>query len=414
MSAGPERPTAPPFAWAQDFLSIGVTGTNGKTSTTFLVAACMRAAGHGVVRIGTLGYHLATPGGTWEDLDKARTQQGFYEALHEGAQRGCRHAALEVTSKALSIGYAKRWRFDHAVFTNLSPDHLDTHGSWEHYLAAKAQLFVHLGPGRTAVLNAADKHAVFVHRAIPPDVERVWFASPTRGPAQVPADLQAAKVEIGPSGTRVTLEPSPLAERLGGALQVRLVGEVFAENALAAAGVCLAAGLDDDAVKQGLAACEVVPGRFEVVCRDPVVIVDYAHTPDALARTCDAARRLATRRLLVVMGAGGQRTKEKRRPMGEQTARRADLVFVTNDNPRGEDPTEIADAVVAGCERVPEAQVRTILDRRAAIEAAIGEAGPGDVVVVVGKGHETGQIIGGQTLPFSDHDEVRRVTGQGT
>jgi len=410
-----QRPTPPPYRWAADYTTVGVTGTNGKTSTTFLVSAAMRAAGHGVVRIGTLGYDVdaaETEAPQWEHLERTRDAKGFMDVLKLGHDRGVRHAALEVTSNALDKGYAKRWCFDHAVFTNLSPDHLDTHGSWERYLAAKAQLFVHLGPGRTAVLNAADQHALFVDQAIPADVRRCWFHSPTRGPAQTPADLAAASVGVTVEGTAIALAPGDLADALGGALHVRMVGEVFAENALAAAGVSLAAGIEPDAVVRGLAECPAVAGRFEVVSKAPTVVVDFAHTPDALARTCATAKRLADKRLLVVMGAGGNRTQEKRGPMGQETAAIADWVFVTNDNPRDEDPKAIAAAVVAGAKAAEHARVTTILDRREAIAAAVAEARPGDVVVVAGKGHEKGQHVGGETLPFCDVEEVRRATGQ--
>ncbi|MEM6996750.1 MAG: UDP-N-acetylmuramoyl-L-alanyl-D-glutamate--2,6-diaminopimelate ligase, partial [Myxococcota bacterium] len=392
-----------------------VTGTNGKTSTTFLVAAAMRAAGHGVVRMGTLGNHVddaTAPQPAWEQIDGPRDAKTFYEVLERARKKGVVHAALEVTSQALARSYAKRWRFDHAVFTNLSPDHLDAHGSWEHYLAAKAQLFVHLGPGRTAVLNASDRHALFIDKAMPADIQRCWFSSPSRGPALTPPDLAASSVAVTAAGTSIALVDGALSERLGGHLEVRMVGDVFAENALAAAAVSLAAGVDAPSIKRGLSTCPAVPGRFEVVHLDPTVVVDFAHTPDALARTCDTARALTRGQLIVVMGAGGNRSEEKRGPMGEETARRADVVFVTNANPRDEDPVEIAAAVVDGCQRAGHARVHTILDRRQAIEAAVGEAKPGDVVVIAGKGHETGQTIGAEVLPFSDVAEARRVTGQ--
>jgi UDP-N-acetylmuramoyl-L-alanyl-D-glutamate--2,6-diaminopimelate ligase len=211
-------------------------------------------------------------------------------------------------------------------------------------------------------------------------------------------------------GTRVRLRPSPWAEALGGELTVRMVGEVFAENALAAATAGLAAGLRPEHVVDGLARCPPVAGRFEVVARAPCVVVDYAHGPDALARTCDTARALATGRLLVVFGAGGESTPSKRGPMGEAVGARADVAIVTSDNPRREDPQAIADMLVEGLRSGGRAQVEVVLDRRQAIARALELATPRDVVVVAGKGHETGQEVGGEVLPFSDHDEVRRLT----
>jgi UDP-N-acetylmuramoyl-L-alanyl-D-glutamate--2,6-diaminopimelate ligase len=401
-----DRPTTPPRPWADPFFTVGITGTNGKTSTTFLVGHAMRAAGHCTVVVGTLGYYIDD-----EVQDEPRTLQGFMNVFERAASRGARHAAVELTSLALARGYARNWRFDLGVFTNLSPDHLQTHGSWEHYLASKAQLLVHLGPGRTAVLNAGDQHSLYLDQAIPPDVERLWTWAPSRGPRLHDADLAAARVEVDPAGTRVTLEPSAWAERLGGELCVRLVGDVFAENALAAAAAAVTAGIPEEAVVRGLATCPPVRGRFEVLSHDPVVVVDYAHTPDALERTCDAARKIARGRVIVVFGAGGQRMVEKREPMGEAVGARADLAYVTNDNPRDEEPQAIAAAVVRGLERAGRAQVRLELDRRRAIEAAVAEAGPGDVVVVAGKGHETGQEIGDEVRPFSDIEEVLRITG---
>ena len=398
---GPERPTAPPYAWADRFFTVGVTGTNGKTSTVHLVAHAIAAAGEPWLLLGTTGYYL-----DGEALDVPHTDKGFIESFRRAHERGVTRASVEVTSKALAEGYAKRWRFDCGVFTNLTPDHLSTHGSYEHYLASKAQLFLHLGPGRTAVLNAADPHALFIDRATPADVKRFWYASPTRGEFLVPPDLAAASIDVAAEGTRVQLQPSPVAEQLGGELRVRMVGSVFAENAMAAAGAALAAGLPADAIVRGLAACPSVPGRFEVFALDPVLVVDYAHTPDALERTCIAGRGLCRGRLFVVFGAGGGSTPSKRGPMGQAVGSLADVAIVTNDNPRREDPSTIAAAVVAGVQAGGRAEVVVELDREAAIMRAVQEAKVGDVVIVAGKGHETGQVVGDQVLPFSDRELV--------
>lgn len=400
-----DRPTAAPFRWAEPYFTVGVTGTNGKTSTTALVAHAMRGGGAPAVMIGTLGYSIDD-----ELLDVPRTLAGFYEVLERGARAGVRKAAVECTSRSLADGYAKRWRFDLGVFTNLSHDHMETHGSWEHYLASKAQLFVHLGPGRTAVLNAADGYASILDEVIPSDVNRLWYAAPCRGPRRHRADLEAGRIDVSLDGTHVELVPSSWAERLGGQLQIRLVGEPFAENALAAVMAAVEAGTPAEAAVRGLARCPVPRGRFEVLARDPAVVVDYAHTPDALRYMLATARRLARDRVIVVFGAGGGRTPQKREPMGETVGVSADVVIVTNDNPRHEHPRAIARAVLRGVERGGRAVARVELDRRRAIESAVADARPGDVVVVAGKGHETGQIIGDETLPLSDHDEVLRAT----
>jgi UDP-N-acetylmuramoyl-L-alanyl-D-glutamate--2,6-diaminopimelate ligase len=403
------RPVRAPAPWAEPYFTVGVTGTNGKTSTTTLVASALRAAGHSVLSETTLGYALDD-----EVITVPRTVGGFLTALEGAAARGVRHAAIEVTSEALARGAAKQWRFDVGVFTNLSHDHLSSHGSWEHYLASKAQLFVHLGPGRTAVLNASDESALLLDAAIPDDVTRVWYAVPTRGAPRRPADLVAARVEVDAHGTRIVFEASPAAEQLGGELTTRLVGHVFAENAAAAALAALASNVPGDSVRRGIAECPVVPGRFETIADAPLVVVDYAHTPDALARITATARELADRRrgrLIVVFGAGGGRDAAKREPMGREVGARADHAIVTNDNPRDEDPAAIARVVASGARRGARAQVEVELDRRAALLRALDRAKDEDVVIVAGKGHENGQIIGRETLPFSDVAVLREILG---
>ncbi|HLT36240.1 MAG TPA: UDP-N-acetylmuramoyl-L-alanyl-D-glutamate--2,6-diaminopimelate ligase [Enhygromyxa sp.] len=402
----PARPVAA-ASWAESMFTFGVTGTNGKTSTTHLIAAAVMAAGHSTLRVGTVGVVLDD-----QPLARGKTFQDFLATMRTAAERGCRHAAIEATSQGLAQGYARAWRFDLGVFTNLSPDHFTTHGSWEHYLAAKAQLFVHLGPGRTAVLNAADQHALFIDQATPADVIRRWFAAPSRGPKLREADLEASTVELDPAGTTIELCPSPAAEQLGGRLRTKMVGAVFGENALAAALAALAAGIPGDAVVRGIASCLVVPGRFEVLDHGddrPTVVVDYAHSPDALAHTCASARQLARGRVIVVFGAGGGSTPEKREPMGEIVGAAAELAIVTNDNPRDEDPRAIAAMLEAGLLRAGRAQVVIELDRKRAIARALEQAVAGDVVVIAGKGHERGQQLRGRTLPFSDVDVVREL-----
>ncbi len=400
-----KRPIPARFAWAEDIFSIGVTGTNGKTSTTHLIASALQGAGKSTIRQSTLGYEL-----DGEPLEVVRTEAGFHEAMHTAASRGCRHAAIEVTSTALRNGWALRWRFDLAVFTNLSRDHLDQHGTFEHYLASKAQLFVHLGPGRTAILNACDECAQLIDRAMPDDVQRIWYASPTRGQQQRPADLVARSIELTPHGTEVALEESELANRLGGRLSLNLIGEVFAENALAAAAAAVAAGADPAGVCRGIASCPVPGGRFEVLADDPLVVIDYAHTPDALARVCDSARKLAgAKRLVVVFGAGGARDQDKREPMGRAVGSRSDTAIVTNDNPRAEDPRVIAEAVAAGCRAAGLAETRIIYDRTDAIRCAIEEARDGDVIVVAGRGRDQGMHFANGTVPYDDATAIAQI-----
>ena len=404
-----QRPTPAPFPWAEPLFTIGVTGTNGKSSTTHLIAHTLLEASLGVLTESTLGYWL-----NGEALDVPRTSLGYLSALRLAASRGARHAVAEVTSAALARGFARVWRYDLAVFTNLSRDHLEAHGSWEHYLASKAQLFVHLGPGQTAVLNACDPAAMLLDRVTPGDVQRKFFAVDSRGERLTPADLAAKRVELSASGTRIELEASPCAEALGGVLTTRFVGPVFAENVLAAALASLAAGVAPAVVRAGIAACPVVSGRFEVVAASPIVAVDYAHTPDALARTCETARELAQGgRVIVVFGAGGGADTPKREPMGHAVGERADLAVITSDNPRNDEPKDIAAAVARGARRGGRAYVQIELDRAKAILRALNGAKPNDVVVICGKGHERGQTVRGVEHPFSDHEEVERWLGRG-
>ena len=401
------RPVAPAEPWADHLFTVGVTGTNGKTSTTLLIAEVLRSSGKEVAVETTIGSSRVA--GTFTP----RSESPFFERMKDIADRGISRLAIEVTSEALAAGWAKKWRFDLGVFTNLTQDHLDAHGSFEHYLASKAQLFIHLGPGCHAVLNASDPAAMLIDRVVPPDVRRIWYASPTRGPFLTKPDLAVQELTTTLEGTEIELVSSTLAERLGGKFKTQLIGPVFAENALAAAAVGLTLQTDPLKIRQAIAGLGRVPGRFEIVARAPVVVVDYAHTPDALERTCEAARSLAqslgNSRLIVVFGAGGNRDPSKRGPMGESVGARADVALVTSDNPRREDPSAIAAAIVAGCRKAGRSEVVVELDRRQAIDRAIGMSQPRDVIVICGKGHETGQIIGETTHPFDDAEVVRTI-----
>ncbi len=408
MQASQQRPVEPAAPWAASWRTVGVTGTNGKTSTTALLSAAIRAAGLGVFTVSTLDFEI-----DGRRVDAPRTWPAFLETGARAARGGCRHAVVEITSQALARGYARRWRYDLGVFTNLSEDHIQAHGGLEDYLAAKAQLFLNLTPGGAAILNAHDPAALLIERVLPDDLEVIWFGAPSRGPRLRLGGryLGARAIEVSAAGTRVELEGGELATRLGpGPLEIPLIGDIFAENALAAACAGLALGLEADAIRRGLASCPVVPGRFELVRARPAVVIDYAHTADALARVCEVARALVARaggRVIVVFGAGGGADAGKRGPMGEVVGARADRAIVTSDNPRDEEPAVIAEAVAAGCRAGGRAAVTVELDRAAAIRQAITSATPRDVVLIAGKGHETGQLARGVTTPFSDHEVAR-------
>lgn len=394
---------APP-AWHAQLFTVGVTGTNGKTTTTAWIAAALRKLTRPVARATTVGFYLDE-----EQLAVDKSYDGFIAGMKACLERGGRYAAIELTSESLAHGFAAAWPCRVGVFTNLTHDHLDAHGSPEHYLASKAQLFVSLPQGATAVLNAADPVFDLLREVTPPEVRVLSYAVASRGPVQGEPDLVARSVEVGWDGTRVLCEPRDPASGLPREVRVRAIGEVYAENALAALLGAVAAGVAPDDAAAALAEASPPPGRFEAIAERPHVIVDYAHSPDALARTVAAARALADRgagRLLVVFGAGGKRDKAKRAPMGE-AARPADVVLLTTDNPRDEDPAEIARAIAQGL--VGHADVRTELDREHAIALAIGEARDEDVVLVCGKGHETEQLVGAEVRRFSDVEVAREA-----
>ncbi len=378
---------------------MGVTGTNGKTTTTAWVAAALRVLGSPVARATTVGFFLDD-----EEVPIEKSYDGFISGMKAALDRGGKYAAIEVTSEALAHGFARAWPCRVGVFTNLTHDHLDAHGSPEHYLASKAQLFVSLGDGCSAVLNAGDPVYELLREVVPGGVGVRSYAVPARGEIKGTPDIVATSVDVSWEGTRVTCDVRDPSSGLPREVRVRAIGEVYAENALAALLGAVAAGVPPEEARKAIASAPPPPGRFEVIGERPRVVVDYAHSPDALARTVSTAKRLAAEgggKLAVVFGAGGKRDKAKRAPMGE-AARPADVVVLTTDNPRNEDPAEIARAIAEGLKGHPD--VRTELDRRRAIIDAIRKAGEHDVVLVAGKGHETEQTIGSETKPLSDVD----------
>lgn len=361
---------------------VGITGTNGKTSTAFLVAAMARAAGRMPGIIGTTGHFVGE-----EALPATHTTPGAVETqelLARMRDAGCGLVAMEVSSIGLAAFRADAIPFAAAVFTNLTRDHLDWHGTMEAYAAAKARLFHELLAG-TAVLNARDPAS----KAMVPAGHPVWWFND--------GDLYADHVELRATGTRARFH-TPAGD-FEGALS--LVGAHNVENALGALGGALAAGVPLAACAAGLAALPAVPGRLEAVPngRGYAVLVDYAHTDDALARVLATLRTLTRGRILTVFGCGGDRDRGKRPLMGAAAAAGSDLVVVTSDNPRTEDPMAIIADILPGVGTAP---CRVEPDRRAAIALALAEARPGDIVLLAGKGHERTQTVGTTALPFDD------------
>jgi UDP-N-acetylmuramoyl-L-alanyl-D-glutamate--2,6-diaminopimelate ligase len=374
---------------------VGITGTNGKTTTSYLCEALLRARGLETGVIGTIQYVVrgrARDAG--QTTPEAIELQGL---LAEMVAAGVGGVAMEVSSHALALHRVDGVAFDVAVFTNLTQDHLDFHGTMEEYATAKRRLFSELlpagrKPGSTAVLNADDPVGAAWASALSGRVLTFGLGS---GHA-----IRPLRYESGFGGIQL------LATSPRGAVRIdsRLIGEHNVVNLLGAVGIGVALGLEPDVIASALASVTRVPGRFEQVeaGQDFLVVVDYAHTPDALQRVLETARRLTQGRLGVVFGAGGDRDRGKRPVMGRIAATLADRVWLTSDNPRSEDPVAIIEEIVTGVVPSPRGGYARYPDRRDAIREALDWARRGDTVVIAGKGHETYQIIGGQVLPFDD------------
>jgi UDP-N-acetylmuramoyl-L-alanyl-D-glutamate--2,6-diaminopimelate ligase len=303
----------------------------------------------------------------------------------DGGDSSC---VIEASSHAIELHRLDRVRFAALAFTNLSQDHLDFHGSMEKYFGAKRRLFLS-GDEAPAAINIDDAYG----RRLAADLNALGRENVLTFGRAADADLCPEEIELGAEGTRIRLGELELRSPLRGAFN--------AENLLTATAVARLLGIDDDQIAAGVAALKGVPGRFEAIDRSQpfTVVVDYAHTPDALSRLLTAARELVRGKLICVFGCGGDRDREKRPLMGEIAAELSDVAIVTSDNPRSEEPRAIVDEILAGVE---EKTVEVELDRRAAIEQALAQACEGDVVVIAGKGHEQGQEIGERVLPFDD------------
>lgn len=378
---------------------IGVTGTQGKTTTTRLAAGALEMLGVPVGAIGTLGTRIAG-----SDVASALTTpeapdlHALFAVMRERSVEVC---AMEVSSHALVMGRVDGVVFDVAVFLNLGRDHLDFHRDEEDYFEAKALLFA-LDRAKRAVICVDDEYGrrLVARSAIP--VRTLSALRPD-------ADWRAVDVRPTPGGTRFRVVGPELEVEAG----VALPGAFNVTNALAAIAACTEAGMDGAALAGAIAAGGGVPGRLErIVAGQPfTVVVDYAHKPDAVRAVLESLRPLTEGRLLVVIGAGGDRDLGKRPIMGQIAADIADVLVVTDDNPRSEDPAAIRAAVLSGV-RHGSAQVIEEGDRRAAIRAALHMAQPGDIVVVAGKGHETGQEIAGVIYPFDDREVVRELLAE--
>jgi UDP-N-acetylmuramoyl-L-alanyl-D-glutamate--2,6-diaminopimelate ligase len=385
---------------------VGITGTNGKTTTAHLVRAAVDGAlGHpGCGVLGTVGNSF---GAFREHADHTTAEaDDIARTLAEMRDRGATHAVMEVSSHGLELGRVQGVRFRVGALTNLTQDHLDFHGSMGAYAHAKARLFRDARP-RAAVLNVDDAFGRDLARTTPGPIVRVSARRFAGGPESDEADIAPREVSVDARGIAMTVRTPAGDVRIVS----RLVGSHNVDNLLLALGIAHALDLDLGRAASALSCERGPPGRLERCDGDGdtvIALVDYAHTPDALARALDALRVVTPARIWCVFGAGGDRDPSKRAPMGEAVARHADIAVVTSDNPRSEDPALIAAAVAEGV-RTAGGIPHVELDRRKAIELAVGRAADGDVVLIAGKGHEDYQLVGNVKLPFDDRIELRRA-----
>jgi UDP-N-acetylmuramoyl-L-alanyl-D-glutamate--2,6-diaminopimelate ligase len=390
---------------SEELTLVGITGTNGKTTTSYVLASIFDAAGMKCGRIGTIGYSTGA-----RQLDASRTTPEapeLQQMLREMRSQDCAACVMEVSSHALALRRADSLHFAAGVFTNLTRDHLDFHGDMEAYFNAKRRLFEILPDAAVGVINVDDRRGADLVAAARRPVTYAIDAAADVRPGPLTFTLDGLSFDIRtPRGTVHARSP--------------LVGRPNAYNILAAAATAMALDLPFSAIEAGIKRLENVPGRFQVVSDpsdDVRVIVDYAHTDDALKNLLETARPLAGGRVITVFGCGGDRDRTKRPLMGAVAARLSDLVIVTSDNPRSEDPERIIDEIRRGivmpADRIAPKGQRSgtpslaIVDRREAIEKAVKEARPGDLLLIAGKGHEKYQVIGDKTLPFDDVEVAR-------
>lgn len=380
---------------------IGVTGTNGKTTVTHLIQKISEENGEPCALIGTLGYKLSSKD---DYKDAKHTTPQPPELQHElriMASGGIKTVVMEVSSHSLEQNRVGCCDFDGAIFTNLTQDHLDYHITMKNYFKAKSMLFENLKPGAFAIINADDEYAKDFISVIPKGVKVITYGVKNN------ADVKATDTEFSEEGAKFTVKYNGKEERLN----LHLNGMFSVYNVLAAYAAGLASEIDTKIIKKALENTKSVAGRFETVNKKPLVIVDYAHTPDGLENVLKAARELTPKdaKLICLFGCGGDRDTTKRPKMGKIADELADKIVVTSDNPRSEDPQLIISDIMTGIKTVETQRIFVEPDRRKAIEYLKTISTPKDVIVIAGKGHEDYQILKNETIHFDDREEAKKV-----
>jgi len=376
----------------------GITGTNGKTTTSYLADAVLRTAGFTTALIGTIEYRLA--GAVLKAVNTTPESLDLFELFAQLEKAGGTHVTMETSSHALALGRVYGVQYHTTVFTNLTRDHLDFHKTMEEYFAAKQLLFTGNGaaPPKFAVVNRDDAYGRALQTG--PNTEVLWYGLDDG------ATARARNISSGFEGLRFEIQYRDRSYPV----ESPLVGEINVYNILASWCTGVSYGIDPALVSRGIAACRAVPGRFERVEEGQpfLVVVDYAHTDDALRNVIAVARGLTSKRVITVFGCGGDRDRTKRPLMGMAAGEHSDFVVLTSDNPRSEDPLDIMNDALVGLRRFDTPHIAEP-DRTTAIRKAVEEAQPDDIVVIAGKGHETYQILKDQTIAFDDREVARKV-----
>ncbi len=380
---------------------IGVTGTNGKTTVTHLIQKILEENNEKCALIGTLGYKLSSKDDYKEAKHTTPQPPELQKDLRLMANSGIKNVVMEVSSHSLEQKRVGCCDFDGAVFTNLTQDHLDYHITMKNYFKAKAILFENLKKGAFAVINADDEYAQDFIKSVPEGVKILTYG------VKNDADIKAVDIDFSVDGAKLTVEFNSIKEKMN----LHLNGMFSVYNALAAFSSGLAMNIDYKTIIKALENTKSVAGRFEIVSKKPLVIVDYAHTPDGLENVLKAARELTPKdaNLICLFGCGGDRDTTKRPKMGKIADELSDKVVVTSDNPRSEDPQLIISDIMAGIKTVDTKRIFVEPDRRSAIKFLKSISKENDVIVIAGKGHEDYQILKNETIHFDDREEAKKV-----